>query len=621
MGKPAGPFYGKKKASKPVNKQGEVKRQKRLPYLKKWEELRTQNCNRKPQLVAEILKEMGEDIAHNSHTPDLSRVLQSCAQHGSATQVEKMWKAIVGKFEHVCTTNYSFQVVLSMLRHQGARGKALFEPAYQAVLPLAATLVRNKFGSQVFDVVYSYQNKARQHELLVQIINRLDLTTAWQKDKNKSLEQLWEGNDELRIGTLQNMWKVVDTICSRGLFDSQVSHQLMLMFLKHGWIHEIRDMVGNSCKAIVHFCGSKLGTQVALLCLDNATKEQRTEVLSTMERSIAQMAVHPSSYLVVCRLFDVIEDAGAVQNILYQELLTEELQEVLLSNTGSKTLLHLFTPDPAVKKKYFQSHADSLWAEGKSATLDREERHINLEKKEWADTKPTCEQDIHERHDAARAAFLPALLALVIAEPEKFLTNFHARRLFLQVLDLQTNVPKASPNTKKAYKQAAKQLDKLKGFLDPDAKATFIPVKYQEKAKPDTPAPAAKAAPAEADPEAAAKKAAKKKKFAKTHGKANKGEEVQADGAKKRTLAEADGTAAPAGEPEKKKRKVDKVEAAPTPAPDAAASPAKKKKVLKKKKKDEGMAVDTPTQGVKRDAGEDAAKRPAKKRKKSASQT
>lgn len=111
------------------------------------------------------------------------------------------------------------------------------------------------------------------------------------------------------------------------------------------------SMVGSIKDASLALLATKHGAMVVSKCLSLGSTKDRKRIVKCFKGKVMEACNHPSGYLALLTLMNVVDDTVMVQKMILSEMLPN-LREVAEHVTGHKVLLQLLRPN---SKSYFDA--------------------------------------------------------------------------------------------------------------------------------------------------------------------------------------------------------------------------------------------------------------------------
>eukprot|EP01027_Heterolobosea_sp_BB2_P010802 GEZU01015801.1.p1 GENE.GEZU01015801.1~~GEZU01015801.1.p1 ORF type:complete len:348 (-),score=131.58 GEZU01015801.1:10-1014(-) len=120
----------------------------------KWEDFRKkrQTPEKRHRLINEVLALVSGKIFEISHTPNGSRILQSCIKHGTEEQRETIIQELTGKIATICEDKYGHNLVKKLLKYGNKEQRSRLIPEFYGKVK---KLITKKTASNVVEYLYS----------------------------------------------------------------------------------------------------------------------------------------------------------------------------------------------------------------------------------------------------------------------------------------------------------------------------------------------------------------------------------------------------------------------------------------------------------------------------------
>eukprot|EP01059_Diplonema_ambulator_P012071 TRINITY_DN22214_c0_g1_i1.p1 TRINITY_DN22214_c0_g1~~TRINITY_DN22214_c0_g1_i1.p1 ORF type:complete len:627 (+),score=202.10 TRINITY_DN22214_c0_g1_i1:51-1883(+) len=500
QGDKKGKMLLKKIAQKRVLNADEKHRLKMLgevgDLMKLWELVRSKNTDKvqRSKAIDQIMEFTKDTFTDDARKPDMSRIFQSVLKWGTPAVRGEIHSRLRSSLAELCVSAHSNQLVKSMIDYSNQQ---ILTEIFGEICKSGYKILSQKNALPVLEQLHNKLNAEKQNLLVLSFFDGIELKTMEGYPKiTEILTKLTPTSlDYKRI--IERLFKMLSPSVTKGTFDNVLVHKLLEIMMKYGTEFEIGDMIEELSKGVVHMSRTKPGANVAGMVLVHAGGKAKKEIVKSMKHSVVDMCCSKATCFFVARVFDVCDDLTGIEKTVLAEMI-QAMPDLVVDPQGSIPLLHLLTPSPDRKKKYFTfNHFDDLWHDAP----DRDPLHITVLNRSYQPvTKKICSTHPAQKHPTILAQLLPSLVEALLSDPKAMAENVISRRVITELVEYTSN-PKCPVKYNKSAVKALKEA---------------VEERVNSKKKPEDEAPAAgkRKAQAVAEEEPAKKKAKPAKKAA-----------------------------------------------------------------------------------------------------------
>ncbi|KAJ9455735.1 Pumilio-like protein 24 [Diplonema papillatum] len=436
----------KKIANKRVLNADEKHRLKMLgevgDLMKLWEVLREKNKPKDEKLKAidQILSFTKDTFKDDVRKPDMSRIFQSVLKWGTPAVRREIYVRVQGMIGELCTSSHANQFVKHLVEYATP---ATRDEILQEISKTGSQILSHKNALLVLEHLHNKLNAEKQHLLIMSFFDGLELKSHAGFPKLLDVLAQMSPNTLEYKRVIERLFKLLSPSVTKGTFDNVVVHRLLEALLKYGTEFEINDIIEDIAKGVVNICNTKPGSACAILIAEHAPQKLRKSIVKSFSHSVVDMCCAKFASFFMCRLFDVFDDVPTLVNVVGKEL-TAGVRDLLVDPHGSLLLLHLLTPDPEHKRKYFTfNRYDELWHD----SPDVDPFHIPaLTTLYAAKPKRICATHPREKHAAVLSAIMSPMVAALLENPQEMVDNLISRRVITELLHYTSTSEKVKLN-------------------------------------------------------------------------------------------------------------------------------------------------------------------------------
>eukprot|EP01060_Flectonema_neradi_P011814 TRINITY_DN18791_c0_g1_i2.p1 TRINITY_DN18791_c0_g1~~TRINITY_DN18791_c0_g1_i2.p1 ORF type:complete len:597 (+),score=133.96 TRINITY_DN18791_c0_g1_i2:51-1793(+) len=393
-----------------------------------WEVLREKSKSKeeKQKAISQIMEFTKDTFLDDVRRPDMSRIFQAVLKWGGPTTAEEVIARTKGHIADLCLSKHSNQFVKSLIEYSAQSQK----PQLLSELKKAGhKIITHKNALVVLEHFYNKLNAENQNQLILSFFDGIDMVNYEGYPKlNEILKNIKPSSLEYKM-IIERLFRIVSPSVTKGSFDNIVMHRLLETLLLYGTEFEIQDFLEDIHEGVVNICRTKPGALAATMILEHASKRIRRNIVKSFQNSVADMCCAKSTSLFIAKVFDIVDDTESIIKVIGKEIM-EAATDLLSDPQGTLPLLHLLTPDPERKKKYFTfNHFDSLWKVGDDPF------HIEALNKSYVkEKKKICSGNPKDKHAAILSAIVPTLVTVFMADLEGMVQNPYSRRVITELL-------------------------------------------------------------------------------------------------------------------------------------------------------------------------------------------
>ena len=393
-----------------------------------WETLREKSKTKpeKQKAIEQILEFTKDTFLEDVRRPDMSRIFQALLKWGGPTTAHEVFNRVKGHIADLCLNKHSNQFAKSLVEYCTQDLKtAILDELKKA----GHKIITHKNALLVLEHLYNKLNSDNQNKLMLSFFDGIDMKSYEGYPKlNEILKSLKPESLEYKM-IIERLFRIVSPSVTKGSFDNVIMHRLLETILLFGTEFEITDFLEDIHEGVVNICRTKPGAAAAALIVSHSPKRLKRSIVKSFQNSVVDMCCAKSTSLFVAKIFDIVDDTEMIIKVIGKEV-TEAAADLLTDPQGTLPLLHLLTPDPERKKKYFTfNHFDNLWKVGD------EPFHMEALSKSYVkEQKKICAKHPKEKHAAILSSIVPALVTTILADLDNMIQNTFSRRVITELL-------------------------------------------------------------------------------------------------------------------------------------------------------------------------------------------
>lgn len=356
-GKPhTGEFKGKKRpapADKDANKsfmdQKVAKKQRKMqrPHYEMvtrakeiWNIIRERDVEKKKRtkLVDELYHLVKGKVYDIAAKHDASRVIQALLKFGTPAQRTSTIEELKEHILELAKMQYGCFLVQKMIRYGGKQDRATI---VKVLTGHVVTLATHNIAANVLEYAQEFLTPAQLSGLKLEFYGK---EFAYFKAENKkNLKDIVADNRQKRGEILKHVASILNRMVDKQLLGLAFVQTLLWDYFSNADHEDVMQMVVNVRDASLALLATRNGARVVNKCIALGDAKDRKRIIKCLKDKVLEATNHPSGYLVIQRLLDVVDDTVLVQKSVLAEL-NDHLFAVAMHPTGRKVLLQLLSP-------------------------------------------------------------------------------------------------------------------------------------------------------------------------------------------------------------------------------------------------------------------------------------
>lgn len=333
----------KKKALKKVRKACEDNEYENLTKIKAlWEKGRVNDIadSKRAEIVAELKELMEGKVESLMFKHDLARVVQLLLRLGKSEDNNFIVQELL---PHVCELSkakYGKFTVNCMLKNTSPKQRKLI---FKALKGQFKKLTLHAEAVTVIDTMYNdYATSKERTEMITEFYGKeLYLYRDLLSEHFTKVIELYPDKKEKVLEELLNHTQV---FIEKGLTGHIIVQHLMLQYFLHGTEETIQELVSEKLiEQIVKFVHTKEGSKIAMRCLWYSKAKERKLIIRTFKGHVKDMCMNENGYLVLCALFDCVDDTVLLKKAILSEIM-ESIDTITMSHCGRLLLNYILAP-------------------------------------------------------------------------------------------------------------------------------------------------------------------------------------------------------------------------------------------------------------------------------------
>ncbi|KAK9844997.1 hypothetical protein WJX74_009447 [Apatococcus lobatus] len=312
---------------------------------KQWEKLRNRNENAGPlrkQLATDTLAKVQGRVAELAVNHKASRILQSCAKHGTSEDRAAMLEELLPQFLELTKSCYASFLLRKLV-------STASKPQLQGILRILRghipELLRHPYAAAIVDDLYLCASGQQRNAMVAEFYAR-EYVLFEQAALPKSLAELLGTVDaSKKQQVLRRMSIHMQPILEKALIDPMITQRLLAEYLlaaPSSLVAEaVESLAGPGLLRIVH---TRDGAQAGCAVMAYGSPKERKKAIKALKGHVWTMAQDRWASLVLITALQRVDDTSLLRSVIISELLPH-LEAMAEAKQARRILLHLLAPN------------------------------------------------------------------------------------------------------------------------------------------------------------------------------------------------------------------------------------------------------------------------------------
>ncbi|KAI9988739.1 hypothetical protein PInf_022274 [Phytophthora infestans] len=305
--------------------------------------------NKRATLVDELYTLVKGKIYDVAAKHDASRVIQSLMQHGKPEHRSQIVLEMKEHLVEVCKMQYGCFLVQKMIRYGSVADRAAIVKCLTGHVVQIGT---HNIAANVFEYAQEYLKPSQLTALKLEFYGRE--FAYFQSESKRNLADIIAAHPDKKADVLKHLTTILNRMVDKQLLGLAFVQSLLWEYMCNAEHDDVMHMVANVRDASLALLATRNGARVVNKCISLGAAKDRKRIIKALKDKVLDACNHLSGYLVIMRIFDVVDDSVLVQKSILAEM-NDELFSIAMHPSGRKILLQLLSP---LNKKYLS--ADDL---------------------------------------------------------------------------------------------------------------------------------------------------------------------------------------------------------------------------------------------------------------------
>ncbi|KAG3121072.1 hypothetical protein PI124_g52 [Phytophthora idaei] len=305
--------------------------------------------NKRATLVDELYTLVKGKIYDVAAKHDASRVIQSLMQHGKPEHRSQIVLEMKEHLIEVAKMQYGCFLVQKMVRYGSVADRAAIVKCLTGHVVQVGT---HNIAANVLEYAQEYLKPSQLTALKLEFYGRE--FAYFQSESKRNLADIIAAHPDKKADVLKHLTTILNRMVDKQLLGLAFVQSLLWEYMCNAEHDDVMQMVANVRDASLALLATRNGARVVNKCISLGAAKDRKRIIKALKDKVLDACNHPSGYLVIMRIFDVVDDSVLVQKSILAEM-NDELLSIAMHPSGRKILLQLLSP---LNKKYLS--ADDL---------------------------------------------------------------------------------------------------------------------------------------------------------------------------------------------------------------------------------------------------------------------
>ncbi|UIZ26748.1 hypothetical protein KXD40_002054 [Peronospora effusa] len=305
--------------------------------------------NKRAILVDELYMLVKGKIYDVAAKHDASRVIQSLMQHGKPEHRSQIVLEMKDHLIDLAKMQYGCFLVQKMIRYGSRADRAAIVKCLTGHVVQVGT---HNIAANVLEYAQEYLQPSQLTSLKLEFYGRE--FAHFRAESKRNLADIIAAHPEKKADVLKHLSSILNRMVDKQLLGLAFVQSLLWEYMSNAEHDDVMQMVANVRDASLALLATRNGARVVNKCVSLGAAKDRKRIIKTLKDKVLEACNHPSGYLVIMRILDVVDDSVLVQKSILAEL-NNELFSIAMHPSGRKVLLQLLSP---LNKKYLS--ADDL---------------------------------------------------------------------------------------------------------------------------------------------------------------------------------------------------------------------------------------------------------------------
>ncbi|CEG38586.1 peptidase [Plasmopara halstedii] len=305
-----------------------------------WNVIRERDVDKdkRATLVNELFTLVKGKIYDVAAKHDASRVIQSLMQHGKPAHRSQIVLEMKEHLIEVAKMQYGCFLVQKMIRYGSIADRATI---VKCLIGHVVQVGTHNIAANVLEYAQEYLNPSQLTTLKLEFYGRE--FAYFQTESKRNLTDIIAAHPDKKADVLKHLGAILNRMVDKQLLGLAFVQSLLWEYMCNAEHNDVMQMVANVRDASLALLATRNGARVVNKCVSLGAAKDRKRIIKSLKDKVLEACNHPSGYLVIMRILDVVDDSILVQKSILAEI-NDELLSIALHPSGRKILLQLLSP-------------------------------------------------------------------------------------------------------------------------------------------------------------------------------------------------------------------------------------------------------------------------------------
>ncbi|EGZ28147.1 hypothetical protein PHYSODRAFT_554415 [Phytophthora sojae] len=305
-----------------------------------WNVIRERDVDKQKRaaLVEELFSLVKDKIYDVAAKHDASRVIQSLMQHGKPEHRSQIVLEMKEHLVELAKMQYGCFLVQKMIRYGSVDDRAAIVKCLTGHVVQVGT---HNIAANVLEYAQEYLKPSQLTALKLEFYGRE--FAYFQSESKRNLADIIAAHPDKKEEVLKHLSSILNRMVDKQLLGLAFVQSLLWEYMCNAEHNDVMQMVANVRDASLALLATRNGARVVNKCISLGAAKDRKRIIKALKDKVLDACNHPSGYLVIMRILDVVDDSVLVQKSILAEL-NDHLFSIAMHPSGRKVLLQLFSP-------------------------------------------------------------------------------------------------------------------------------------------------------------------------------------------------------------------------------------------------------------------------------------
>lgn len=297
-----------------------------------------------PEKRVGVIKEMKPFMEGNvkdmMFKHDLSRVVQTILKFGRSEHGGFIIEELTPEVVNLAKSKYGKFIVNRMLKYSSTEQRKLI---FKEMCGNFKKMTLHADAVNVVDSFYNdYANSYERKAIITEFYGKEFY--LFRDVLSEHLSKVLEVHPDKKDVIMGNLLKLTNTFIEKALTKNIVVQHLILQYVIHCTEVQVQELISEKLiEQLVDMIHTKEGAGISMRCIWFGKTKDRKMILKSLKGHVKEIANNEHGYLVLCAIFDCVDDTVLVKKTILSELV-ESLEFIVLNPHGRRVVEYLLSP-------------------------------------------------------------------------------------------------------------------------------------------------------------------------------------------------------------------------------------------------------------------------------------